>query len=160
YDRQQWRTLLASDAARTYLTNPKTATPIVNSRKSERAILNSRLILMSGHTARARANSTRSHLLVWMTLAIGLLLADSQRPLRLRQFNSAWAAPEYDREKPLAIRAWWGDGHERVVGEAGTIAGRSTENPDPRASSATSVGWRRRAGDGGTTQRSPIRYRT
>src|SRR5215471_6866490 len=72
YDRQQWPTLLASNAARTYLTNPKIATPIVNSRKSERAILNSRLILMSGHTARARVNSTRSRLLVGMTLAIAI----------------------------------------------------------------------------------------
>jgi hypothetical protein len=44
YDKPSWR-----DAARTYLTKPKTATPIVNSRKSERAILNSNLILMSGH---------------------------------------------------------------------------------------------------------------
>jgi len=51
-------------------TNPKTATPTVKITNSKSAILNSRLLLMSGHTARARSNSTRSHRFPRMTLAI------------------------------------------------------------------------------------------
>lgn len=51
-------------------TNPKTATPTVKITNSKSAILNSRLLLMSRHTARARSNSTRSHRFPRMTLAI------------------------------------------------------------------------------------------
>jgi hypothetical protein len=38
--------------------NPNTATPTVKITNSKSAILNSRLVLMSGHTALARANDT------------------------------------------------------------------------------------------------------
>ena len=51
--------------------HPNTASPMTNTAKSQSAILNSRVVLMSGHTTRARANSTRSDLFV--IFAIDLL---------------------------------------------------------------------------------------
>ena len=73
-------------------TNPKTASTRVKITNSESAILNSRLLLMSGHTARARSNSTRSHRFVRMTPAIDFPLVNSRRPLRHGQPISDWGA--------------------------------------------------------------------
>jgi len=71
--------------------SPNTATPTVKITNSKSAILNSRLVLMSGHTALARANSTRSHL--FLNLATDSPRADSQRPVRHVQPNDSDRVP-------------------------------------------------------------------
>jgi hypothetical protein len=97
-------------------TNPKTATTTVKITNSKSAILNSRLLLMSGHTARARANSTRSHRFVRMTLAIDFPLVNSRRPLRHGQPTSDWGAQT---------------GNPRIIALANT--GNCGESQDPQS---------------------------
>jgi hypothetical protein len=79
--RAPWRTHCFGRCFRLYerTINANTATPMVNITNSKSATLNSRLLLMSGHTTLARANSTRSRL---------LLRADSRRSHVLARANS------------------------------------------------------------------------
>ena len=73
--------------------SPNTATPAVKITNSKSAILNSRLVLMSGYTALAPANSTTSHLFLEMNLATDSPRADSQRPVRHVQPNDSDRVP-------------------------------------------------------------------
>ena len=74
----------ASDAYRNLETNHSTMTPTAKTTKSKSANQNSSVLLMSGHTTRARANSIRSNLFAGMRLAISL----SQELARLSPANA------------------------------------------------------------------------
>jgi len=96
--------------------NPNTTTPMVNTTNTKSATLNSRLLLMSGHTISARADSTRSHLLarasltrshllVGSTLAIDLPLADSRRVRRHVERNNFESAESISVARPASDKS-------------------------------------------------------
>jgi len=88
-----------SDSYRSLKANPNTPTPTASDTKSQSPTQNSCVLLMSGHTSRARANSTRSELFVGISLAISLS-HKCRRPLRPAQrLNCSKARRVHEKSK-------------------------------------------------------------
>jgi hypothetical protein len=78
---------------------------------------------MSGHTARARSDSTRSHSFVRMTLAIDFPFVNCRRPLRWGgQPISDWGAQTWESQNyVLANTGNCGEGQD-LIGVHGSYA--------------------------------------